>query len=82
MTWLTLARRIGGAVLFTAGAFSLVLPIVPGWLLIALGLYLLSIDSPGLQRRFSALCARFPLLERLRRAYHRFLGHTPDGDRG
>ncbi len=46
------------------GVFALVLPIIPGWLLIALGLYILSIDSPGLERRLRTLRARFPRIDR------------------
>lgn len=78
MAWQKLARRTGGTVLFTVGICSLVLPIIPGVLLIAVGLYLLSLDSPGLKRRFELLCARYPLLDRIHREGHRLFGRNPD----
>lgn len=58
-------RKMAGSILFMMGVFALVLPIIPGWLLIALGLYILSLDSPGLDRRLRALRARFPRIDRL-----------------
>lgn len=80
MSWLKLARRTGGVVLCTVGVFSLALPIIPGWLLIVVGLYLLSVDSPGLKRRFGLLCARYPLLDRIRQKGHRLFGSADDHD--
>jgi len=41
------------------------LPMVPGWLLIGLGLYLLSVDSPGMQHRIGAVRARYAFIDRL-----------------
>jgi hypothetical protein len=53
-----------GIVLFLFGLISLVLPVSPGILLIALGLYVLSIDSPGLRRRIDAIRARYTAIDR------------------
>ena len=80
MKWLKWIRRIGGIVLFVSGVFSLVLPVIPGWLMIVLGLYLLSIDSPGIQRRLDALCVRYPLCARMRESSHRLFRHKPKTD--
>ena len=80
MISLKLTRRIGGTILFTIGVISLLLPFVPGWLLIVLGLYTLSIDSPGLTDRLDALCARYPTLHRIRASGHRLLGHILGSD--
>lgn len=82
MTRLKLARRISGTILFIIGVFSLIIPIVPGWLLIVVGLYLLSVDSPGIQRRFALLCARYPLLDRIRQKSRRLFSFTDDHDEG
>jgi type II secretory pathway component PulF len=81
MSWLKLARRIGGIVLFASGVFSLLLPIVPGWLLIAVGLYLLSIDSPALQRRFIILCIRYPLCDRFHKSARRLFSQESEDNK-
>jgi uncharacterized protein YqgC (DUF456 family) len=79
MKWLKWFRRVGGTALFVAGAFSLLLPVVPGVLLIVIGLYLLSIDSPRMQRRCTRIFARYPVLARVCRP-HWLLGRAPPSD--
>lgn len=74
-------RKMAGSILFMMGVFALVLPIIPGWLLIALGLYILSIDSPGLDRRLRVLRSRFPHLDRfLGKHDARFSGQSERAD--
>ena len=72
---------MAGSILFMMGVFALVLPIIPGWLLIALGLYILSIDSPGLDRRLRVLRARFPRINHfIERHEARFSKRTPSDE--
>lgn len=78
MSWVTLARRVGGILLFIVGVLSTILPVVPGWLLILLSLYLLSLDSPALRRRLDLLCARFPVIERMRASQWRLFRRKAD----
>jgi len=80
MTFFALLRRVGGTVIFMVGVVALALPIIPGWLLIGIGLYLLSVDSPGMQQRIVVLRARHPHLNRLLSPVDRLLGHTPTGE--
>lgn len=77
MTLLALLRRIGGTVVFMVGVVALAIPIIPGWLLIGVGLYLLSVDSPGMQQRIIVLRARHRHLNMLLAPVDRLLGHTP-----
>ncbi len=71
LKWL---RRVGGTVLFMVGMVALLLPILPGWFLIACGLYLLAVDSPGMQQRIAVIRARHPLFDRLLVPIDRFAG--------
>lgn len=52
-------RKAGGTALFVIGVVSLILPILPGLLFIALGLYILSIDSPKMRERTSQIRYRY-----------------------
>ncbi len=70
-------RKMAGSILFIMGVFALVLPIIPGWLLIALGLYILSLDSPGLDRRLRVLRSRFPHIDRLLSKHDGRFSKTP-----
>lgn len=69
-------RRIGGTILFIVGLVSLLLPIIPGWFLIGIGLYLLAVDSVGMQHRISVIRARHKLIDRLFAPLDRFTGHA------
>lgn len=60
MRWMVFFRRVGGTAVFMLGIVALILPILPGWLLIGVGLYILSLDSPGMQERIFALRKRYP----------------------
>lgn len=75
--WVPHLRRVGGTSLFMVGIVALPIPVVPGWLLIGLSLYILSIDSPGMRPRVAALRARHALLNRMLVPLDRFLGHEP-----
>ena len=73
--WLPHARRISGTSLFMVGIVALPIPVVPGWLLIGVALYILSIDSPGMRPRVAALRVRHPFLNRVLVPLDRLLGH-------
>lgn len=80
MSFLALLRRIGGTVIFMVGVVSLALPIIPGWFLIGVGLYLLSVDSPGMQQRIAILRVRHRHLNALLTPIDRLLGHATVSD--
>jgi len=65
MRFSVLLRRIGGTTLFMVGIVALILPVLPGWFFIAFGLYILSLDSPGMQNRLDALARRYPHVDRM-----------------
>jgi uncharacterized membrane protein YbaN (DUF454 family) len=75
MRWSVLLRRIGGTAVFILGIVSLVLPVLPGWVLIGAGLYILSKDSPGMQGRIHALRARYHRVDRIMSEVERRFGH-------
>jgi uncharacterized membrane protein YbaN (DUF454 family) len=50
---------------FILGIVALVLPVLPGWLLIGVGLFILSKDSPGMQDRIMALRRRYRHADRV-----------------
>jgi uncharacterized membrane protein YbaN (DUF454 family) len=61
-------RRIGvvalGWSLAIGGVIGLLLPVIPGWLLIVLGALVLKTEHPWLRRVLQKLSARFPVLKR------------------
>ena len=59
MKWMILVRRIGATALFMLGVVGLILPVLPGIFFIAIGLYVLSIDSPGLESRINVLRGKY-----------------------
>lgn len=71
---------------FMLGIVSLILPVLPGWFFIVLGLYILSLDSPGMQARLDALARKYPqfdkVLQRVERRFgvarNRTSGYTED----
>ena len=70
-------RRIGGTLAFLVGTLFLLIPLIPGWPLIGVGLYLLSVDSPEFDDRVRALRKRFSLLDSILAPLDRFLGYEP-----
>lgn len=76
MNWQRFFRRIGGTAIFIVGVVALALPIIPGLLLIAFGLYLLAVDSPGMQTRITVLRTRHAYLDRFLAPVDRLLGHA------
>ncbi len=75
MNWMVIVRRIGGTAAFMLGIISLVLPVLPGWLFIGVGLYILSKDSPGMQGRINVLRARYRHMHTLMNEVERRFGH-------
>ena len=73
MNFMVLARRILGTVLFIVGMVAWILPIIPGWPLIGVGLYILSLDSPGMQTRILQLKQRYPHFKKGMERIERFL---------
>lgn len=55
MNLMIILRRVLGTILFIVGVLGLLLPVLPGFLLIGVGLYFLSLDSPGMQLRINQL---------------------------
>ncbi len=63
--------------LFVFGVVGLVLPLLPGWLLIGFGLYLMSIDSPAMQAHIHRYRTKYPSLHHvLRHSYDRLHKET------
>ena len=67
MNMMTIMRRIGATVLFIIGLLGLILPVLPGLPMIALGLYFLSLDSPGMQSRILQLRQKYTYFDKLMR---------------
>jgi len=65
MNLMIILRRVAGTILFIVGLLGLILPILPGFLLIGVGLYLLSLDSPGMQLRIHQLRQEYPHFDKL-----------------
>lgn len=59
LTALQYLRRLGGTALFIIGVVALVLPLLPGFVFIALGLYVLSIDSPKIHEHTKRIRYRY-----------------------
>ena len=58
-------RKIVATALFVFGVVALVLPLLPGWVFIGVGLYLLSLDSPEMQEKISHYRTKHRALDRL-----------------
>lgn len=78
MKFSVLLRRIGGTTVFMLGIVALILPVLPGWFLIAVGLYVLSLDSPGMQARLDALAHRYPLVDKVLASVEKRFGVARD----
>ena len=65
-------RKTVATGLFIFGVAAAALPLIPGWVLIGLGLYLLSIDSPAMQGHIARYRAKYRSLDHLlRHSYDR-----------
>lgn len=57
----------------------MLIPLIPGIVLLPIGLYLLSLDSPALKRHLELLYVRYPVFLRIRASYRRLFGRGRDG---
>jgi hypothetical protein len=73
-----IARISFGIFCIFLGLPSLVLPILPGWLFLAVGLLLLSIDLPFLDRLIRRLEQRFPSIKKPLERLRRYLGDSKE----
>lgn len=73
---MAILRRILGTVLFLLGIVAVPLPILPGAIFMAIGLYVLSIDSPGLAMRLAALRTRAPAIDHVVAFFERLSGRS------
>lgn len=65
-------RKTVATGLFVFGVVGLALPLLPGWALIGVALFLLSIDSPVMQGNIARYRAKFRYLDHaLRHSYDR-----------
>ncbi len=58
-------RKTVATGLFVFGVVALVVPLIPGWVMIGVGLYLLSIDSPKMQGAVLRYRTRYASFDRL-----------------
>lgn len=76
MNW-SAVRIALGSLLLALGVLGLVLPILQGWLLLALGALVLSRDVPAFRRLVHWITQRFPLvgeaLERIKTRWQAFV---------
>ena len=56
-------RKTVATGMFTFGVVSLILPFLPGWLMIGAALYLFLLDAPHLQARLAAYRLKYPRLD-------------------
>jgi len=74
-----LLRLSLGILLLVLGLLGLVLPVLQGWLFLALAFLVLSIDIPFLARYVEAIEGRFPSLRHPLQKLRRFLAGAADG---
>jgi uncharacterized membrane protein YbaN (DUF454 family) len=67
-----------GTLCLVLGIPSLVLPVLPGWVFLALGLLLLSIDLPFIGRLVQWLEIRVPRIKEPLERVRQFLGDPPE----
>lgn len=72
--WWRLARHVAGWVVLGLGIAGLILPILPGWLLIGWGAIILAADVPLFARCIQRIENRFPALRRVTEK----MGRRPD----
>ncbi len=58
-----LLRKTVATGMFTFGLVSLILPLLPGWIMIGFALYLFLLDAPHLQARLAVYRAKYPRLD-------------------
>ncbi|HEY0524455.1 MAG TPA: PGPGW domain-containing protein [Stellaceae bacterium] len=69
--WARIAILAGGWFFLVLGVIGLVLPVLQGWLFIAIGFVLLSREQEWARRALDRVCNRFPALGRhIQRAEH------------
>lgn len=74
-------RKTVATALFVFGTVALVMPLVPGWVLIGFGLYLLSIDSPEFQERIVRYRTKHRTLDKLlTHSYDKLQANEPPKD--
>lgn len=78
MKLIPVLRKIGGTMLFMLGIISLALPVLPGWIFIGVGLYILSLDSPGITHRVDRLRARYKFFDEVMIRVDRLFGKKKD----
>ena len=75
-----LARRIIGWFLVVFGFFGLIVPLLSGIIFIAIGLYILALDSLWWKQKFEVLKKRFPVLEKLKDMFDGHIKKTRNHD--
>ena len=68
-------RIIIGVALLLLGLVGLVLPILQGWLLLAIGCIVLSVDIPYIRNIIVLIYRRFPYLKHPLKKWRSWLGH-------
>lgn len=71
-------RKTVATGLFIFGTVALALPLLPGWIMIGAGLYLLSIDSPAMQGHIARYRAKFRYLDKVLRYSYDKLHKEPE----
>ena len=74
-----LLRLTLGLVLLVLGLLGLVLPVLQGWLFLALAALVLSVDLPFLARIVDAIERRYPSLRHPLQKFRRFLAGWSEG---
>jgi uncharacterized membrane protein YbaN (DUF454 family) len=69
-----IVRLIGGTLLTILGLAGMFLPILQGWLFLALGVLLLSVDIPAVKRAVCWTENRFPRLGKVLEGVRRRMG--------
>jgi hypothetical protein len=76
-------RMILGTFFLLLGFVGLFVPILQGWLFLALGILLLSVDIPMFNRLVCRIGNRFPRIGKVLSRARRFLGHKEcNGENG
>jgi uncharacterized protein len=79
-------RRIGrialGAILILLGIPGLVLPILQGWLFLALGALLLSVDIPVFDRLVEWITGKVPRIRKPVERFRNFLKGSQEQEKG
>ena len=71
-------RVLGGTMLIILGFAGIFLPILQGWLFLALGFLLLSVDIPVVKRMVCSLEQRYPRVGKVLERARRFLSQDAE----